>query len=50
MDLRNVDTTRCDRAEKEVIEGVCLSYDMVREICLETLQKCGAKQKVDEQT
>lgn len=48
MNLRNIDTTTCDRAEKEVIEGICLSYDMVKGICLETMQECEARQDDDE--
>ncbi len=48
MNLRNVDTSKCERAEKEVIEGICLSYDMVKGLCLETMQECGATQKDDE--
>ena len=42
MNLMDIDTTKCDRAEKEVVEGFCLSYDLLREICLETMEKCTA--------
>jgi len=42
MNLRDIDVNLCNRAEKEVIEGVCLSYDMVRHLCLETMEKCDA--------
>jgi hypothetical protein len=31
-----------------VIEGLCLSYDMVKGLCLETMQECEATQKDDE--
>lgn len=48
MNLTNIDPTACDRVEKEVIEGICLSYDMVRGICLETMQECQAKQEDEE--
>jgi hypothetical protein len=48
MDFAKIDTTMCDRAEKEVIEGLCLSYDMVKGICLETMQECEARQDDDE--
>lgn len=48
MNLTNIDTTTCDRVEKEVIEGICLSYDMVKGICLETMQECEAKQYDEE--
>jgi hypothetical protein len=37
-----------DRAEKEVVEGVCLSYDMLKGVCLETMQDCEAMQESDE--
>jgi hypothetical protein len=48
MNLNYVDTTKCERAEKEVIEGICLSYDMVKGLCLETMQECDATQKEDQ--
>lgn len=48
MNLINIDTSKCERAEKEVIEGICLSYDMVRGLCLETMQECDATLKEDE--
>jgi hypothetical protein len=48
MILMNFDVSRCDRADKEVIEGVCLSFDMVREICLETMERCVAIIKDEE--
>lgn len=48
MNLTNIDLTTCERAEKEVSEGICLSYDMVKGICLETMQECEAKQDNDE--
>ncbi|MGW8312856.1 MAG: hypothetical protein ACWGOL_06470 [Desulfuromonadales bacterium] len=48
MILMNFDVSRCDRPEKEVVEGVCLSLDMVREICLETMERCVALQKDEE--
>lgn len=44
MNLQVIDASRCTRDEKEVIEGVCLSYDMVRDICLETMNSCDAVQ------
>ena len=49
MNLRNIDTSKCERAEKEVIEGLCLSFDMVKGICLETMRECEATQKDDEE-
>ena len=48
MNLENIDASKCDRAEKEVIEGLCLSYDMMNGVCLETMQECDAIQKDDE--
>jgi len=44
----NIDTTQCERVEKEVVEGICLSYDMIKGICLETMQECEAALKDDE--
>lgn len=48
MNLVNIDTSKCDREEKEVIEGVCLSYDMIKDVCLETMQQCVAMLENDE--
>ncbi len=48
MNLSNIDVSKCDRVEKEVVEGLCLSYDMIKEICLETMEECIATQKSDE--
>jgi hypothetical protein len=42
MNSRTIDPARCDRAEKEVNEGICLSYDMVKGLCLETMLACTA--------
>jgi hypothetical protein len=47
MNLVNIDTSKCDRDDKEVIEGICLSYDMVKGICLETMEECVAVQEDD---
>jgi hypothetical protein len=48
MNLINIDTSKCERAEKEVVEGFCLSYDMIKGVCLETMQECEAMQENDE--
>jgi hypothetical protein len=48
MNLMHIDTSKCERAEKEVIEGICLSYDMLKGVCLETMKECDAVQKDDE--
>ena len=42
MQLNPIDTSKCRREEKEVVEGICLSYDMIRGICLETMNGCEA--------
>ncbi len=48
MNLINIDVAKCERAEKEVIEGLCLSYDMMKGICLETMQECDGLVKAEE--
>ncbi len=48
MNKNQIDVEKCDRADKEVIEGFCLSYDMVKGICLETMNKCKAMCKSEE--
>jgi hypothetical protein len=48
MNLMSIDTSKCERAEKEVVEGICLSFDMMKGICLETMQECDAIPKDDE--
>ena len=48
MNAKTIDESKCDRAEKEVIEGLCLSYDLVNDICLETMEPCVAVQENDE--
>lgn len=48
MNLRSIDESKCERPEKEVIEGICLSYDMIRRVCLETMSPCDALQESDE--
>jgi hypothetical protein len=45
MNLSKIDVSKCDRAEKEVIEGLCLSYDMIKGVCLETMEECAAMQE-----
>ena len=48
MNTKTIDESRCDRAEKEVIEGLCLSYDLVKGVCLETMEPCVAIEENDE--
>ena len=43
MNLRGIDASRCQRADKEVSEGLCLSYDLLRGLCLETMAPCVAQ-------
>lgn len=42
MNLQSIDVSKCQRAEKEVCEGLCLSYDLLRCLCLETMGPCVA--------
>jgi hypothetical protein len=48
MKITSIDTSKCEREEKEVIEGFCLSYDMVKGVCLETMEDCEAMSESDE--
>ena len=48
MNLSKIDVSKCDRVEKEVVEGLCLSYDMIKGVCLETMEKCTAMQESNE--
>ena len=48
MDNKTIDESRCDHAEKEVVEGLCLSYDLVKGLCLETMEPCVAVQESDD--
>lgn len=48
MHNKTIDESRCDRTEKEVIEGLCLSYDLVKGLCLETMEPCVAAEEIDE--
>ena len=48
MNAKTIDESKCDRAEKEVIEGLCQSYDLVNDICLETMEPCVAVQENNE--
>ena len=47
MNLISIDENKCDRSEKEIVEGICLSYDMVKGICLETMEECVASLESD---
>jgi hypothetical protein len=42
MKLVNIDTSKCERDDKRVVEGICLNWDMVKGLCMETMQKCVA--------
>ena len=48
MNMSNIDFSKCDRDEKEVVEGLCLSYDMLKGVCLETMEECEAIQESNE--
>ncbi len=48
MDMTHIDVSKCERADKEVVEGFCLSFDMVKGLCLETMENCRAVQKNEE--
>jgi hypothetical protein len=48
MNLISFDTSKCKREEKEVVEGFCLSYDMIKGVCLETMETCEAIPENDE--
>lgn len=40
MNVETIDFSQCDREEKQLIEGFCLSFDLLRGRCLETLEPC----------
>jgi len=42
MDMDRFDFELCDLPEKQVVEGLCLSYDLLRGFCLETMGACLA--------
>jgi hypothetical protein len=42
MNLQSIDVRKCQRSEKEVCEGLCLSFDLLRGLCLETMSPCMA--------
>ena len=42
MNLQCIDVSKCQRPEKKVSEGLCLSYDLLRRLCLETMEPCVA--------
>ncbi len=48
MNLMAIDENKCDRSEKEIVEGICLSYDMIKCVCLETMEACVATLESDE--
>jgi hypothetical protein len=47
MQIGTIDESKCDLEGKEVLEGICLSYDMLKGVCLETNEKCEAIEKSD---
>lgn len=42
MNLQCIDVSKCQRPQKKVSEGLCLSYDLLRGLCLETMEPCVA--------
>lgn len=42
MDLQSHDVSKCQHPRKHVSEGLCLSYDLLRGLCLETMGPCAA--------
>jgi len=42
MNLEAFDESRCQMVEKEIVEGFCLSLDLLRQVCLETGELCLA--------
>jgi len=42
MDVNGFDYDRCILEEKQVVEGLCISYDLLRGLCLETQEVCQA--------
>lgn len=38
----------CEHVEKQVVEGLCLSYDLVKGVCLETMEPCAEMMDLDE--
>ncbi|GAB4173866.1 MAG: hypothetical protein Tsb0017_26970 [Geothermobacteraceae bacterium] len=42
MNIADFDFDRCRRPEKEVCEGLCLSFDLMRGLCMETAEVCDA--------
>ena len=45
MNLEGFDEARCDCTEKVIIEGICLSFDLLRQVCLETGHRCVALER-----
>ena len=48
MKLISFDASKCKREEKEVVEGFCLSYDMIKGVCMETMEACEAMPESDD--
>ena len=48
MNTNTIDESRCDRAEKEIFEGLCLCYEIIKGVCLETMEPCVALQENEE--
>ncbi len=44
------DFSSCEMNEKEVVEGLCLSFDLLRRICMETGTPCKTQQEPTQTT
>ncbi len=49
MELKMIDEDKCSLAGRNIVEGLCLSYDVIRDLCLETMQSCPAIAGQDEE-
>lgn len=48
MNANSLDVDRCNRPEKEVCEGLCLSYDLLSGLCTDSGSPCDALLELDE--
>jgi hypothetical protein len=42
MELQGIDISKCSHPRRKINEGLCLSYDLLRGLCLETMEPCVA--------
>ncbi len=48
MKIADFDFSRCHRPEKDVCAGLCLSFDLMRGLCMETADLCVALRDSEE--